>query len=250
MDRWKQARDILVVVVIFALILAFVVSRNPDFTVNISSLARYSNLITEGYLRTIWLSVVSLVISLAFSGVLFVMVICKIDSLRYFYIAFTQIMLGVPLMVHVIVLYFFLTSAMGIKDPIIGGTLIISLYMSCYFAKTFEGAYNDISSQQFKMMHILQLPKTVCATKIILPQMIKATLPTLTSHFALLVKSTALLSLISVPEFTQYINLFNSRTLDFVTGYITLAVGYLTITIPLSFFAYWLNKKVGNTSGR
>ncbi|OOB77296.1 MAG: hypothetical protein ATN34_04330 [Epulopiscium sp. Nele67-Bin002] len=246
MDRWKQARDILIVVNIFVLLLAFVVSQNRDFYINLEALARYSDLITEGYRRTIWLSLVALVVSLTFSAVLFFMTISKYDALNYLYIAFTQIMLGVPLMVHIIVLYFFLTSAIGIRDPIIGGTLILSLYMSCYFAKTFEGAYNDISPQQFKMMHILQLPKSVCIKKIILPQMIKATLPTLTTHFALLVKSTALLSLISVPEFTQYINLFNSRTLDFVTGYVILAIGYLTITIPLSFFAYWLNRKVGD----
>ncbi len=246
MDRWKQARDILIVINVFALLLVFVVTNNPDFNINIDSLAKYGNLITEGYRRTIWLSLIALVISLAISAILFFMTTSKQGALRYFYIAFTQVMLGVPLMVHIIVLYFFLTSAMGIRDPIVGGTLILSLYMSCYFAKTFEGAYNDISPQQFKMMHILQLPKRICITKIILPQVIKATLPTLTSHFALLVKSTALLSLISVPEFTQYINLFNSRTLDFVTGYIVLAFGYLTITIPLSFFAYWLNKKVGN----
>ncbi|MEG0578909.1 MAG: ABC transporter permease subunit, partial [Niameybacter sp.] len=117
-------------------------------------------------------------------------------------------------------------------------------YMSCYFAKTFEGAYKDISPQQFRMMHILGLPRTICMTKIILPQIIKGTLPTLTSHFALLVKSTALLSLISVSEFTQIINLFNSRTLEFVTGYVLLAIGYLAITIPLSICANWLNKKV------
>lgn len=243
---WKKIWDILVVIAFFNLVALFVIYKNPDFKINVEALGRYGPLLLQGYGQTILISIVALGLSLLFSAGLFVMSISKHQSLNYFYNVLTQIGLGVPLMVHVIVLYFFLTSAMGIKDPLIGGTLILSLYMACYFAKTFEGAYRSISEQQFKMMHILQLPKHICMRKIILPQMIKSTLPTLTSHFALLVKSTALLSLISVPEFTQFINLFNSRTLEFVTGYMVLAIGYLTITIPLSLFANWLNKKVVN----
>ncbi|OON95604.1 MAG: hypothetical protein ATN36_07950 [Epulopiscium sp. Nele67-Bin005] len=243
-DTLGKLRDIFIVVLIFVGLCMFVVNQNPDFKINLDSLHNYRELLLKGYWQTIWISIVSLIGSLFFGGILFFMCISKIQVLRYLYIAFTQIALGVPLMVHVIVLYFFFTSAIGIRDPLIGGTLILSLYMGCYFAKTFEGAYKDLGTQQFKMMHILQLPKSVCMTKIILPQIIKGTLPTLTSHFSLLVKSTALLSLISVPEFTNYINIFNSRTLQFVTGYIVLAVGYLTITIPLSIFTMWLNKKV------
>ncbi|MGL5676072.1 MAG: ABC transporter permease subunit [Cellulosilyticaceae bacterium] len=243
---WKKIWDILVVFAVFNIIILFVIYKNPDFTINAEAVERYGHLLLQGYGQTILISIVSLFLSLGFSGILFGMSISKHTSLKYFYNVLTQIGLGVPLMVHVIVLYFFLTSAMGIKDPLIGGTLILSLYMACYFAKTFEGAYHAIAPQQFKMMHMLQLPRSVCMGKIIVPQMIRSTLPTLTSHFALLVKSTALLSLISVPEFTQFVNLFNSRTLEFVTGYVLLAVGYLTITIPLSLCANWLNKRMVN----
>lgn len=240
----KKIWDLLVVFTIFNMIFLLVIYKNPDFTFNSIILGQYVGLLGQGYFYTIGISIISLILSLVFSGLLFAMSISKHKWLNYFYTCFTQIALGVPLMVHIIVLYFFLTSAIGIRNPLVGGTLILSLYMSCYFAKTFEGAYKDISPQQFKMMHILGLPKHICMIKIILPQMIKVTLPTLTSHFALLVKSTALLSLISVPEFTQMINLFNSKTLEFVTGYVLLAIGYLAITIPLSICANWLNKKV------
>lgn len=236
--------NMLLVFGFFNLVVLFIICKNPDFKLNFSSLSAYSTLFIKAYGVTILVSIVSLILSLLFGLILFFMSISKKLYLKYFYEVFTQIALGVPLLVHVIVLYFFLTSAMGIKSPIVGGTLILSGYISAYFAKTFQGAYDAIEEQQFRIMHILQLPKGVRMRKIIFPQIIKNTLPTLTSHFSLLIKSTALLSLISVPEFTNYINTFNSKTFEFVTGYITLAIGYLVITIPLSILAKWLNNKV------
>lgn len=243
-ETLKKIWNALIVVAFFNILILFVIYRNPDFKINLSSLEEYGGLIGGAYLRTIYLSIVSLVISLNFGVILFLMSISKRLYLKYFYSIYTQVALGVPLIVHIIVLYFFFTSALGIKSPIVAGILILSGYMAAYFAKTFQGAYQAIDEQQFNIIHILQLPRRVAMRKIIAPQIIKSTLPTLTSHFSLLVMSTALLSLISVPEFTYSINAFNSKSFEFVTGYVVLAIGYLLITIPLNYTAKWLNKKV------
>lgn len=243
-ETLKKIWNALIVVAFFNILILFVIYRNPDFKINLSSLEEYGGLIGGAYLRTIYLSIVSLVISLNFGVILFLMSISKRLYLKYFYSIYTQVALGVPLIVHIIVLYFFFTSALGIKNPIVAGILILSGYMAAYFAKTFQGAYQAIDEQQFNIIHILQLPRRVAMRKIIAPQIMKSTLPTLTSHFSLLVMSTALLSLISVPEFTYSINAFNSKSFEFVTGYVVLAIGYLLITIPLNYTAKWLNKKV------
>lgn len=235
-----------IVLAILAILALIVIYNNPYLSINFTHLVQYKHLILQAFILTLGISIISLLLSLAWGLLLFFMSISKYLYLNYLYEVYTQVALGVPLLVHVIVIYFFFTSAIGIDNPITAGTLILSGYMAAYFAKTFEGAYHAIDEQQFKIMHILQLPKTACMTKVIMPQIITNTLPTLTSHFSLLIKSTALLSLISVPEFTHSINLFNSKSFDFVTGYMTLAIGYLIITIPLSYFAKWLNKKVVN----
>lgn len=242
----KKIYNALLVFAVFNCMLLIIVYNNPDFSVNFSILADYKGIILKAYGLTLLISLVSLVLSLLMGLILFFMSISKKLFFRYFYTVYTQIALGVPLLVHIIVLYFFFTSAIGINNAIVAGTLILSGYMAAYFAKTFEGAYNAIDDQQFKIMHIMQIPKHIRMRKIIMPQIIQNTLPALTSHFSLLIKSTALLSLISVPEFTQSINVFNSKSFDFVTGYITLAIGYLLITIPLGYLAKWLSKKVVN----
>lgn len=246
MDTLKLKRfyNALLVFAVINLLVLFVIYQNPDFILKPSVLFDYAPLLLRAYGLTIGISMISLFISFILGMLLFLMSISNKLFLKYLYETYTQVALGVPLLVHVIVIYFFFTSAIGIKSPIVAGICILSGYISAYFAKTFDGAYHAIDEQQFKIMHILGLPHTIQMKKIIMPQILTHTLPTLTSHFSLLVKSTALLSLISVPEFTQFINIFNSQTFEFVTGYIILAIGYLLITIPLSFLAKWLSRKV------
>ncbi|MGL4737564.1 MAG: amino acid ABC transporter permease [Cellulosilyticaceae bacterium] len=242
--KLKKFYNGLLVFAVLNLLALFIIYQNPDFTLKLGVLFSYAPLLFKAYGLTIGISMISLVVSFLLGILLFLMSISKNLFLKYLYETYTQIALGVPLLVHVIVVYFFFTSAIGIKSPIIAGICILSGYISAYFAKTFEGAYHAIDPQQFKIMHTLGLPRSIQMKKIIMPQILMSTLPTLTSHFSLLVKSTALLSLISVPEFTQFINIFNSQTFEFVTGYMLLAMGYLLITIPLSFLAKWLSQKV------
>lgn len=242
--RLEKIYNGLLVFAICNLLVLFVIYRNPDFRMNLDSLVAYKNLLLKGYGLTIGISFISLIVSLIWGMLLFLMSISKKLFLKYCYEVYTQVALGVPLIVHVIVIYFFFISATGIDNEILAGILILSGYMSAYFAKTFQGAYESIEEQQFKIMHILGLPKNVQMRKIIMPQIITNTLPALTSNFSLLVKSTALLSLIAVPEFTNYINAYNSKSLEFVTGYVMLAIGYLVITVPLGYLAKWMNKKV------
>lgn len=243
-SQLKKFYNGLLVFAVINLLILFVIFQNPDFVFRPNAFVNYGPLFLKAYGLTLGISVISLITSFILGIVLFLMSISKHLFFNYLYETYTQVALGVPLLVHVIVIYFFFTSAIGIKSPIVAGICILSGYISAYFAKTFQGAYNAIDEQQFKIMHILGLPKHVQMRKIIMPQILTNTLPTLTSHFSLLVKSTALLSLISVPEFTQYINIFNSQTFEFVTGYMTLAIGYLLITIPLSFLAKWFSQKV------
>ncbi|MGL6173897.1 MAG: ABC transporter permease subunit [Cellulosilyticaceae bacterium] len=242
--RLEKIYNGLLVFAICNLLILFVIYQNPDFKINLISLMNYKEILLKGYGLTIGISLISLIISLLMGMGLFLMSISKKLIFNYCYEVYTQIALGVPLLVHVVVIYFFFISATGIDNEIIAGVLILSGYMSAYFAKTFQGAYEAIEEQQFKIMHILGLPRHVQLRKIIMPQVITNTLPALTSNFSLLVKSTALLSLISVPEFTNYINAYNSKSLEFVTGYMMLAIGYLIITVPLSYLAKWMNKKV------
>jgi polar amino acid transport system permease protein len=62
-------------------------------------------------------------------------------------------------------------------------------------------------------------------------------LPGIAGQSASLVKDSSLLSVIGVSEFTKQTELAVSSTSSPLEGYIPMAIGYLALTLPLSFLA-------------
>lgn len=72
---------------------------------------------------------------------------------------------------------------------------------------------------------------------IIFPQAYKRILPSLTGQFASIIKDSSLLSIISISEFTMNAQEVNAYTYSTLESYIPLAIGYLILTYPISFWA-------------
>ena len=78
---------------------------------------------------------------------------------------------------------------------------------------------------------------------IILPQMFRITLPSLTNELTALIKETSILMLIGVAELTKVSKDIVARELDPMTIYLAAGVFYLAITSTLSLFAQFLQKR-------
>ncbi len=78
---------------------------------------------------------------------------------------------------------------------------------------------------------------------IIFPQALKRIIPPLTGQFASIIKDSSLLSIISINEFTMNAQEVNSYTFSTLESYIPLAIGYLMLTYPISYWAKQLEKK-------
>jgi polar amino acid transport system permease protein len=233
-------------ILIFTIIILFIILANPSISLNSQYFDGFMNIVLDGYKTTILITIIGSFFSFFFGLLLFLMRNSKILTLNYFAETWIQIIIGIPLYVQIIILYFLLGASLGLNNPVVVGTLILTNYIGAYVAKTFEGAYRSIPSQQHLIINMLNLRKTISFRKIIFPQMLKVSMPSLTSHLNLFVKSSALLSLISVSEFTNAIQSINSTTNSYITGYIVLAIGYLLITIPLNQLTNFLERKISN----
>ena len=74
----------------------------------------------------------------------------------------------------------------------------------------------------------------------IFPQAIRQILPSLAGQLVSLVKDSALLSTISVSEFTQQARETGTVTASELDCYLVLAVGYLVLTLPVA----WLTRRL------
>jgi polar amino acid transport system permease protein len=78
---------------------------------------------------------------------------------------------------------------------------------------------------------------------VIFPQAIRQILPALAGQFASLIKDSSLLSIISISEFTLNAQEVNAYTYSTLESYIPLAIGYLILTLPLSLWTRFLERK-------
>ena len=115
-----------------------------------------------------------------------------VSGITKIYIA---IMRGTPLMLQLLMWYFgpyylFGMSIRGYRLPAI--IIGFSMNYAAYFAEIYRGGMETIPQGQYEAAEVLGYSKTKTFFKIILPQVVKAILPSVTNEIITLVKDTSL----------------------------------------------------------
>lgn len=227
----------------FVLLVYFIVSQ-IGYEFNMESIIPYGPVMLKGFGLTVLLSVLSLFFSIIVGLIFYFMKESKIYLLRYIAKVITEVMFGSPLLVLVVILYYFAASAFGINNKLVAAVMILTLYNASYISEIYRGGMESIPQSQWKAAKVFGFSRVQTYRYIIMPQVFRNILPPLTGQLALLVKSTSLLSFMAVNEFFNVMAGVNANTFRFIEGYIVLAIGYLIITIPLSIMIKFLEKKV------
>ena len=148
-----------------------------------------------GMLRSCLIFFLTLLIALPLGmGVMFLRrsSIRLVQNITKIYIA---IMRGTPLMLQLLMWYFgpyylFGMSIRGYRLPAI--IIGFSVNYSAYFAEIYRGGIESIDQGQYEAAEILGDSKTQTFFKIILPQVVKVILPSVTNEVITLVKDTSL----------------------------------------------------------
>lgn len=123
-----------------------------------------------------------------------------VSMLVKFYIS---VMRGTPLMLQIIVIYFCPYYLFGVsvaedaRFPII---LAFVLNYAAYFAEIYRGGIESISKGQYEAAGVLGLSKPRTFMRIVLPQVIKRILPSVTNEIITLVKDTSLAQILLTEE--------------------------------------------------
>ena len=134
-----------------------------------------------------------------------------ISSIFRFYIS---VLRGTPLMLQLLLVYFgpFYLFKIKIGDIAVGpydyrfiATIIgFSLNYAAYFAEIFRGGIQSISKGQYEAAQVLGFSKSQTFFRIILPQVVKTVLPSVSNEVITLVKDTSLAQVLMVTEmFTE-----------------------------------------------
>lgn len=128
-------------------------------------------------------------------------------------------------------------------SPIICGIIALSLLYASYTSQTLRGAFKAISPGQRQAAQVLGLSKARILWRIELPQLWRHALPGLGNQWLVLLKDTALVSLITVNDIMMQTLSIISYTKQPFSGYLMAASLYLLISVISQWFLKKLEKK-------
>lgn len=156
--------------------------------------------------------------------------------------AYTTIVRGVPDLVLMLLVFYggqmavnALAARLGYEgfldiDPFVAGIATLGFIFGAYLAETFRGAILAIPPGQREAGLAYGMGRVQVLLRITLPQMVRLALPGFTNNWLVLVKSTALVSLIGLNDMMQRAGQAAGATREPFTFYLAAAALYLAIT--------------------
>lgn len=116
-------------------------------------------------------------------------------------------------------------------SPFLCGVIALSILYSSYASQTLRGALKAVPAGQWESGQALGMKTPAIFFRLILPQMWRHALPGLGNQWLVLLKDTALVSLISVNDIMLQTKSIAARTQEPFTWYLMAAAIYLVITL-------------------
>ena len=200
-----------------------------------------------GAQTTILLFIIAIVVSIPLGFVLTLALRSRIKLISWLAQIYIYIMRGTPLLLQLLIITFGLPMipVIGeylILDRFVAATLGFILNYAAYFAEIFRGGLLGIDKGQYEAAKVLGFNKWQTTIKVILPQMFRIALPSVANESITLVKDTALLYAVAVPELLHFAQTAVNRDFTIIPFFVA-GVIYLIMTIILSMFFKWLEKR-------
>lgn len=145
-----------------------------------------------------------------------------------FYVWFFR---GVPVLVLLFLFYFGLFTFLGLNfNAVFSVALVLGMTTGAYQANIFKGAILSLPRGQFKAASALGMSDLQAIRSIILPQILRTSIPAWSNEYSIILKDSALAFVIGAPEIMARTQFVASRTYQHLPLYLTAGLLYFLLT--------------------
>jgi len=144
--------------------------------------------------------------------------------------AYVEVFRGTPFLIQLFLLYFGGPYAGLSLDAIPAGLLALSVYGAAYYSEIFRAGFEAVPRGHVEAGECLGLTRAQIVGRILLPEMTMLVLPASVNMAIILMKETAVLSVVTVPELTLTISVIGTEFYSFVECLFLLALFYWGLT--------------------
>lgn len=202
---------------------------------SIEFLIKYKQYLINGTLTTLQISFFGVIFGSMVGIFLCLLKLSNNRLLRTIATIYIEIVRGTPLLLQLYVVYYGLPMVMPLPDSrMFLGTLAVLLNSAAYVAEIIRAGIQSIDKGQMEAARSLGMGHAMSMRHIIIPQAFKNILPALGNEFIVLIKESAIISVIAIPDL-----MYNADTLRGITykpfmPLIFAGVIYFAITFSMS----------------
>jgi arginine/ornithine transport system permease protein len=219
-----------------------------------SHIVAYLPLILRGMLLTVEVAVLSLLIAILLGMIGAVAKLSRSRIAKGIAGAYTTIIRGIPDLVLMILIFFggqILVNDIGAKlgwdyidvNPFVAGFLAIGFIFGAYFAESFRGGILAVSRGEIEAGYAFGMTPLKVFFRITLPAMVRHALPGIGNNWLVMVKATALVSVIGLQDMVYNAGLAGGSTRKPFTFYCVVAFLFLVITGVSDVGLRWLDRR-------
>lgn len=158
--------------------------------------------------------------------------------------AYTTVVRGVPELVLILLTYYGLTILLQLAlsaisgqeividiNPFVAGVITLGLIYGAFATEVFRGAFLAVDKGQIEAARAFGMNRNIAFIRVIFPQMMRYALPGLGNVWMVLIKATALMSVIQLPELMRMSDVAARAVRMPFTFYLGALLIYLAITI-------------------
>jgi polar amino acid transport system permease protein len=258
--RWLSAA----VIIVIAGLLLHSVMTNPNFGWDVVGLYLRDVSIGRGILVTLGLTAISMAIGIALGVVFAVMRLSANPIVRGAAFAYVNFFRGTPVLVQLLfwfnlaALYPVITlgipgvhlDANQLITPMTAAILGLGLNQGAYMSEIVRAGILSVDHGQTEAAEALGITRLQTMRRVVLPQAMRVIIPPTGNETIGMLKTTALVSVISVPELLYSAQIIYARTFETVPLLIVASLWYLLITSILTVGQYYLERRFARGNQR
>ena len=125
-------------------------------------------------------------------------------------------------------------------SPFMAAVIALGMVYGAYLADLIRSAIQNVPTGQFEAAKVLLVPRPATWCLVIMPQVLRLALPGMTNMWIVVLKDTALVSLIGLKEIMAYAKLASGVTKEPFVYYVLASVFFLGMTG----LTYWVSRRL------
>lgn len=156
---------------------------------------------------------------------------------------YVEVVRNIPLLVITMAFYVIVPQYIAQIDGFTAGTIGLTIYTSAFIAETVRAGIQSVAVGQMEGARSVGMTYSQAMIQIIFPQAFKIVIPPLGNQFINLVKNSSILAFVAGFDLMYQGKIIANATFNTFDTYLAVGVLYLILTMPLSYFMRYLEKK-------